>query len=105
MRDNEADVGFDYREPADDALHSCLFEREDMVVIARRDHPRLAQKCTAQDYFRESHVVLAVTEEQRVFYESVFSAGDARRIIAAEAQQAVAMPALVMDLDSRRPGE
>ena len=95
LRDNEADVGFDYREPADDSLHSCLFERENMVVIARRDHPRLGDTFTAQDYFRESHVVLAVTEEQRVFYESVFSAGDERRTIAAEAQQAVAIPALV----------
>jgi len=100
IKDNDVDIGFDYREPKDNNLRSCVFEYEEMVVIARRGHPRLQKTLTQEDYFRESHVVLSASADLRVFYESIFSGPDARRRILAEAQQAIAIPHLIIDTDS-----
>jgi LysR family transcriptional activator for leuABCD operon len=100
IKDTEVDFGFDYRKPKDPILHSCLFEQEEMVVIARRGHPRLHQELTEADYFRETHIVLTASKELRVFYENVFSSEGAFRTILAEAQQAIAIPNLVMQTDA-----
>ena len=41
LKKHSVDFGFDYREPQDSNLDSCLFEHEEMVVIARSDHPAI----------------------------------------------------------------
>jgi DNA-binding transcriptional LysR family regulator len=100
IKNNEADFGFDYRKPDDTSLHSCKFEREEMVVIARREHPRLQRSLEESDYFRESHIVLSTSRDQRMFYESVYSSRNSVRKILAEAEQAIAIPNLVMQTDA-----
>ncbi|MEM1145667.1 MAG: LysR substrate-binding domain-containing protein [Pseudomonadota bacterium] len=94
------DFGFDYRKPQDNSLRSCLFEQEEMVVIARADHPRLRAKLSRSQYFDERHIVLAVSDARRAVLENIFSESNAQRRIVAEADQAVALPSLVMNTDA-----
>lgn len=100
LKKHAVDFGFDYRKPEDSSLKSLLFEHEDMVVIARSDHPRLGERLSREQYFEERHIVLAVSDERRAFLEEVFSADEAQRRILAEADQAVALPSLVMGTDA-----
>ena len=94
------DFGFDYQQPSDSRLASCLFEHEEMVVITRRDHPRLQGHLSKAQYFNEQHVILSVSDQRRALLEKVLSRENAARRILAEADQAVALPALVMETDA-----
>ena len=100
LKKHAVDFGFDYREPQDGNLRSSLFEHEEMVVIARADHPRLKDKLSRSQYFDERHIVLTVSDARRAFLEGVFSANKVQRNILAEADQAVALPSLVMHTDA-----
>lgn len=100
LKKHSVDFGFDYREPQDNSLCSCLFENEEMVVIARADHPRLKNRLSRTQYFDERHIVLAVSDARRSFLEGVFSVNNVQRKILAEADQAVALPSLVMQSDA-----
>ncbi|NQX89298.1 MAG: LysR family transcriptional regulator [Halioglobus sp.] len=100
LKKHTVDFGFDHRKPEDSNLHHCLFEQEEMVVIARADHPRLDKRLSRKQYFEERHIVLTVSDERRAFLENVFSASNAQRHILAEADQAVALPSLVMGTDA-----
>ncbi|MEM9256990.1 MAG: LysR substrate-binding domain-containing protein, partial [Pseudomonadota bacterium] len=100
LKKHSVDFGFDYREPKDTNLNSCLFEHEEMVVIARADHPRVSKHLSRTQYFNERHIVLAVSDARRAFLEGVFSANNTQRNILAEADQAVALPSLVMSTDA-----
>lgn len=100
VREYELDFCFDVAVPEDDRLDSCLCGTEEWVVIARKQHPRLRKSITAQQYFQEKHIILALTGEKKEMVQKTFSVFKSQRRILAEAQQFIAIPSLVMQSDA-----
>ncbi len=99
-RAGELDLFFDYQPPTSERLASHRLRDEAMVVIARRDHPRVGDRLSLDEFFAESHVVLSVASDLRERIETLLQHAGRRRRIAAEVLHHPAVPHLVTVSDA-----
>jgi DNA-binding transcriptional LysR family regulator len=60
----ELDLAFDFELPTDPSLRHVALGSEEIVVIARRDHPRIQGSVTVPSLMNESRVRLDIPEER-----------------------------------------
>lgn len=96
----DIDGCFDFIEPDIKQVSYCPFSQEELVVIARLDHPRLEKSLTAKQYFHEHHVVMSFGNERRELLENFMSARGGKRKIMATVNQYLAAPSVVMHTDA-----
>ena len=94
------DFVFDYQKPRHSALASCHFEDEEMVVIARRNHPRIGKGLSRKQYFSERHIALAMSNERRTYLENAIAKDYEPRIVVAQTDQAAVLPQLIASTDA-----
>lgn len=99
VKDGDIDFCFDFVNPEDSRLDSCLFNEQELVVIARRNHPRLSEHITVEQYFSERHVVMSFGSERRGRLQQFMSEQGGTRKILAEVNQYIAAPTVVMQTD------
>ncbi len=75
----EIDFFFDYSIPLYDKLNWVEIVQEEMVVIAKAQHPRISKSITKKQFFAERHIVLALPDEQRALVDSVLQDNGKRR--------------------------
>ncbi len=94
------DFAFGYRPPDNERLESCPLGKEEIVVIARKDHPRIGKHLTKKAYLEARHIVLAQPDSNRTVLESLWSQHDSiPRKVSARVRQYAAMPGLVAQSD------
>ena len=99
VKEGSIDFCFDFVAPEDARLDYCLFNEQELVVIARKDHPRLVETISIKQYFAERHVVMSFGNERREKLQQVMTGlGGARKILA-EVNQYIAAPTVVMQTD------
>lgn len=99
IKSNDIDFCFDFVVPEDSRLDYCTFNEQDMVVIARKNHPRLANSISVEQYFSERHVVMSFGNERREHLQQLMSELGGERKILTEVNQYVAAPTVVMQTD------
>lgn len=101
LKDGKIDFCFDFIAPRDKHLDYCDFKPEEIVVIARRDHPRLASKSriTTKQFFEEKHVVMSFGRDRRELLEQFMEEQGGTRKILTEVNQYIAVPTVVMQSD------
>lgn len=99
LKDGELDFSFDFQLPEEPALDSSPCGNLEMVVVARKNHPRLSESVSPQDYFAERHIVASVSEGRREIYEELMREQGGERTLMAEVNQVAAIPMLVMHTD------
>ncbi len=97
----EIDFFFDYARPARKAkLNSIAIAELEMVVIARKSHPRIKGHISASQFFGEKHVVLTLLDERRAQVESMLQKNGMSRQVAAEVSHYSSVPPLVVETDA-----
>ena len=92
----DIDGCFDFVEPDQPQIEYCEFGAETLVVIARKDHPRLKGTISAEQYFRERHVVMTFGNERREMLEGFMATqGGTRNVIAAVNQYLATLPVVM----------
>jgi LysR family transcriptional activator for leuABCD operon len=99
IKDGDIDFCFDFVAPEDGRLDYCNFHDQELVVIARKKHPRLSASISADQYFEERHVVMGFGNERRERLQQFMSAQGGTRKILAEVNQYIAVPTVVMQSD------
>jgi len=99
VKANDIDFCFDFVIPDDTRLDHCVFQEQEMVVIARKGHPRLSTSISVQEYFAERHVVMSFGSERREHLQQLMSQMGGQRKILTEVNQYVAAPTVVMQTD------
>jgi len=99
VKSNDIDFCFDFVTPDDKRLDHCVFNEQEMVVIARKGHPRLTASISVQEYFAERHVVMSFGSERREHLQQMMSQMGGQRKILTEVNQYVAAPTVVMQTD------
>ncbi len=100
VKDAVLDFCLDYRMPEDNQLQSQLCEHEEMVVIARKGHPRITKRLTKKRYFEEKHIVASLPEDRRELFQHFMREQGGERDIMAEVNQVTAIPLLISQTDS-----
>lgn len=97
-----ADIDFsvDYAAPRDRRLQHEKMAEDEIVLIARRGHPRIRGSVTTEEFFRERHVVLSLDDERRAYIERLIQHGGSGRQIIAEVGHYASVPALVLETDA-----
>lgn len=96
----DIDGCFDFVEPQLAHVNHCAFSHEQLVVIARRDHPRVQGAITHEQYFDEYHVVMSFGAERRELLETYMSARGGTRKIMTAVNQYLAAPSVVAQTDA-----
>jgi len=99
LKDGEIDFCFDFQLPEDARLDACLCGQEEMVVIARKNHPRLSELLSRQQYFDEKHIIVAIGDDKREFFQNLMREQGGERKLMAEVHQYTAIPTLVMQTE------
>ncbi|MFT5032402.1 MAG: LysR family transcriptional activator for leuABCD operon [Bacteroidia bacterium] len=101
LKDGKIDFCFDFISPQDKRLDYCEFKPEEIVVIARRDHPRLGGKSsiTTRQFFDEKHIVMSFGSDRRELLQQFMEEQGGTRKILTEVNQYIAVPTVVMQSD------
>lgn len=95
LRRLEADVALDYVPVEAGHIASEILSSERLVVIARRDHPRIQGSLSLEQYLAESHVMLPLRSREYTQLESALGGQSLPRLKAATVTHFSAMPAVV----------
>ena len=100
VKQGQLDFYFDYRPARHEQLDSCPFTTEELVVIARRDHPSLRRTLTRKQYLDADHIILNDRHSGPSLLERVLRQDSPipRRSVV-EINQYVAVPGLVSCTD------
>jgi LysR family transcriptional activator for leuABCD operon len=99
VRDGATDFCFDFIPPEDKRLDFCAFKDEELVVIARKNHPRLNTKISLTQFFSEKHIVMTFGNDRRELLEKFMAEQGGKRQILTEVNQYLATPTVVMQTD------
>ncbi len=58
LKQGQLDFYFDFKRPKDERLNACRHTRDELVVIARKNHPRLRNTLTKKEFLDAEHIVL-----------------------------------------------
>mgnify|MGYP001795074709 CR=1 FL=1 len=95
----EVDLCFTYVPREQSGLRFELLGHEEIVVIARRGHPRVKGALTLEGFFAERHVLLDMEDERRAQIEAMLrTKGPPRRVLAV-ATQYTTVPSIVAATD------
>ncbi|MEM9188126.1 MAG: LysR substrate-binding domain-containing protein [Myxococcota bacterium] len=95
----ELDRGFSYVPRRGGGVHIELLGPEVIVVIARRDHPRIDGVVSLDGFFEERHVVLDMEDERRQQIERMLRASGPPRRVLAIASHYTTVPSIVVASD------
>ena len=96
----QLDFHFDFREPQDRQLKYSLLSEEEIVVIARRGHPRFSGQLSQQEYLEADHIVLRFASGKRTLLDEILNLKKPiARKVKAEVKQYIAVPSLVTQTD------
>jgi len=99
VKEGNIDFCFDFVLPQDQRLDYCQFNQEELVVIARKDHPRLTTSINIEEFFAEKHIVMTFGSDRRELLQQFMAKQGGKRKILAEVNQYIAVPTLVMQTD------
>jgi len=100
VKQGKLDFFFDYHPPQGDQLDYCAIGEDEVVVIARNNHPQLKGKLTKKDYLAGKHVVLKQGDQSATLLDMLWEDQTlAPRKVMAKVRQYVAMPGLVTQTD------
>ncbi|GAA4096177.1 LysR substrate-binding domain-containing protein [Zhongshania borealis] len=101
LKEGKIDFCFDFVSPQDKRLDYCEFKPEEIVVIARRDHPRLGTKSSisTKQFFDEKHIVMSFGSDRRELLQQFMEEQGGIRKILTEVNQYIAVPTVVMQSD------
>jgi len=91
------DLIIDYQIEETANLQHELLTHEEVVIIADKNHPRINEICSREQYFSEYHVVLPQREKENRPLESLVDRSLKNRKVAAQVTQFSAMPPLIRD--------
>lgn len=94
------DYCIDYQQPGDPKFSSERVVEDNYVVIARKRHPRVRSKLTAQDFLREKHILLSLNEKRRERVNRFIAEQVGEREVLAETQHYTLIPKLVGQSDA-----
>jgi LysR family transcriptional regulator, transcriptional activator for leuABCD operon len=94
------DFYFDYAVPTDAQLDYCQVGEEELVVIARKNHPAFTQKLSKKSYLKANHVVLSFRHQQKTMLDDLLNLKkNMPRQVTAQVRQYAAIPSLVTQSD------
>lgn len=100
VRQGEADLCLDYRSPREVDLRHAPLGSDPLVVIARRDHPRVRRRLSLKRFMAERHVLVHVDAGRRARVQARLPLeARGRNVLAAVAHYA-SVPALVLASDA-----
>jgi len=96
----ELDVAVHYSIPNDDALsHEHIYD-DNLVVVARRGHPRIKKRVTEEMFFTENHVALSSVDHHIGHLELFLQQQKINRKIVAQTTQFSSMIPVIMNTDT-----
>lgn len=96
----DIDFCFDFVQPNSNKLDFCNFSTEELVVIARHNHPRLqGNKISLKQFFKEKHIVMTFGKQRRALLDDLMTKNGGSRRIMAELNQYIAAPMVVTQTD------
>ncbi|MGB5812977.1 MAG: LysR substrate-binding domain-containing protein [Polyangiales bacterium] len=97
----QIDLLFDYRKPEHGNLRFTKLTDVELVVIARKRHPRLRSELTRKEFLAERHIVYTSHQTQFTALERIFeSKTRIPRKVMAEVMQISSVPRLVEQTDA-----
>jgi len=101
LKQGQMDLYFDYKPPRDEQLKYCELGEDEVVVIARQDHPRFQKKTlTKKEYLEAEHIILNYRHRGLSMLENILHHDSAiGRKAVAEVNQYIAVPGLVASSD------
>ncbi|MEX1666571.1 LysR substrate-binding domain-containing protein [Zhongshania arctica] len=99
VRDGIIDFCYDFIPPEDKRLDFCPFRNEEIVVIARKNHPRIKTEISLSQFFSEKHIVMTFGNDRRELLEKFMAEQGGKRQILTEVNQYLAVPTVVMQTD------
>ncbi len=100
VKQGQLDFFFDYRRPHHEHLASCTFAVDDLVVIARKNHPKFRESLTKKDFLDAEHIVLNQRHSGPSLLEAILRQDSPiPRKSVVEINQYVAVPSLVGSSD------
>jgi DNA-binding transcriptional LysR family regulator len=82
-----------------DGIESLRCEREEYVVVSRKDHPRIRRKLSMEQYLHERHVVVVPWSNSRSVIDAALALQGYRRDVAVELPSVMSAPFIVAESD------
>ena len=100
VKQGQIDFYFDYKPPIEDQLDYCQIGEEEVVVIARENHPRFKTALSHNDYMDALHIILNFHHHSLTMLEDFLRVNKRiPRKVMAEVRQYVAIPGLITHTD------
>ncbi len=96
----EYDAVIDFVREESDKVSSAQLGEQELVVIARRGHPRISADLSAAQYFAEGHILLRQRSRYRSQLELALGGERLQRRVDLHVQHFAAMPSVVSQTDS-----
>lgn len=100
LKQGQLDLHFDYLQPKDNQLDSIPIAEDVVVVIARRNHPRLSKTISMDEFLAERHIILNYRDKKKTILEQLLEGQKLSRRVLAEATQYTAVPEMVVRTDA-----
>lgn len=100
LAQGDVDLGFDFEPPTHPDLRHRALGAEDLVVIARRDHPRVRGTITVEAFFAEPRVRVELGEERWRRLLSILRAPAMDSGVVAIVSHFTSLPAIVRETDA-----
>ncbi len=100
VKQGQLDFYFDYKPPKDARLKSCKFTTDELVVIARNNHPKIRGSLSREAFLDARHIILNHRHSGPSLLENILrEASPIPRKSVVEINQYVAVPGLVSSSD------
>ncbi|MCG8672487.1 MAG: LysR substrate-binding domain-containing protein [Pseudomonadales bacterium] len=100
LNQGQLDFLFTYHKPEDTRLNIEPLNEDCLVVIARKNHPRVQGKITREQFATEKHVILKHRFSDKTFLETVALEDFGRRKILSQVQLSSSIPLIVAKTDA-----
>ncbi len=96
----QIDFYFDYKPPIEEQLNYCQIGEEEVVVIARKNHPVFKTSLSHDDYMNAKHIILKFNHHSLTMLEDFLRVNKRiPRKVMAQVRQYVAIPGLITHTD------
>ncbi|MEH6348333.1 MAG: LysR substrate-binding domain-containing protein [Bermanella sp.] len=100
VKQGQIDFYFDYKPPVEEQLDYCQIGEEEVVVIARKNHPIFKTQLSHDDYLNAKHIILKFHHSSLTMLEDFLRINKRiPRKVMAEVRQYVAIPGLITQTD------
>ncbi len=100
VKHGQIDFYFDYKPPIEDSLDYCQIGEEEVVVIARKNHPVFKKSLSHDEYMDALHIILKFHHHSLTMLEDFLRINKRiPRKVMAEVRQYVAIPGLITHTD------